>query len=78
MSRFWDWLSCNLGVAEVKMVVVCNARLHSDQVVELQAQVEKLALAVGDLRENLNMDPMVDRPEDLDNYRGSGDPMMGA
>lgn len=41
-------------------------------------EIEKLRLSLADLRENLDMDPMVELRRELDDLREpQGDPMMG-
>ncbi len=76
-ERFWNWLRDGLGTTDLLEYGARSSQFGalSREIVDLADEVEKLRIAVADLREQLHMDPMVEIKK-LDDYRvPSGDPM---
>lgn len=78
MERFWKWLRDRLGTTDLLEFGATSKQVASQsrETLELADEVEKLRIAVADLREQLNLDPMVEPGTDLDDFRvPAGDPM---
>lgn len=70
MERFWLWIRRNLDTEQImKAVHVQGTRQQA-----MLAEMETFRAAIGDLRQNLDMPPMVEMDDINENRTPSGDP----
>ena len=73
-ERLWAWFRDRAGISDLATSAQIGATAR--EVGELADKVEDLTMMVADLRDQLNMEPLIKSAKDLDNYRiPSGDPM---
>ena len=84
-DRFFGWLCRRLRINELNALVedvdfqtAARNREVDKQQEAMQSQLDLILIAVADLREKLNLDPMSELHKEVADLRTSGDPMLGS
>ena len=79
-GRLQDWVQDFLGLRDIRAIQETTVDVLEEQTQKLeqiQEQVSGAYLAIADLREKLDLDPMVNLKRELADFQTSGDPQLG-